>query len=267
MRNIVILVMVVVLGLAVMQCAFAAERAPAGSYLIYRATTVGELRDQIAKNPIVRSRYVRHFGKSAAELDKFLSRELALTSLKEPLRAKCWYIDKSGRQLIKTKLLPRGSMVFTTSDGKPLLSWSCGNPLRADLPTKLVKSSVQTISKQQIAKATPGDDVETKVLANPIETISTAVIAAVPAPVVVAALPIEAVPAMATIAAPAVSVAPFISAGGSSLGWLGMLGGVAAGVANAGGDRTIVPEPSSVVALSGMICLLPGAYRLSRRKK
>jgi len=259
MRYIIIVLAVPLLALSIAQCAGATERTPAGSYLVHRATTVGELRDQIAKNALVRSRYVRHFGASPAELDSYVS-GLALTSLKEPLRTKCWYIDKAGRQFVKTKLLPRGSMVFATSDGQPVLLWSCGNPVRADLPKTLVKSWTQTTH----AAATQAEDKpETKVLANPMEIASTAVVAAPPAPALAAALPVASPPVLATVAAPAVSAPPILA---GSLGVLGLLGGVAL-APKSGGTPPTVPEPSSLVALASMLCLLPGACRISRRRR
>jgi hypothetical protein len=246
MRHCLTFIAAVFLGSVVAQCVQAAERTPPGSYLVYRATTVGELRNQVAKNAVVRARYIRHFGVSPTELDSFFADELCLVSLKEPLRTKCWYVDKSGRQVIKTKLLPRGTMVFATINGKPVLSWSCGNPLRADLPMTLVKPSTEKP--------------ETKVLPS-VETISTAVVMAPPAPAVVSALPVTTPPVLATVAAPAVSAPPIIA---GSAGILGLLGGIAF---KSGGHTPNIPEPSSFVMLGSLLAMLPGAYRLSRRRR
>lgn len=264
MYRFVIAVVSALLAVGAPRGASAAERTPPGSYLIYRATTVGELRNQVAKNVVVRSRYTRHFGVSTAQLDSFLANNLSLVSLREPLRTKCWYIDRAGRQSVKTKLLPRGTMVFATPSGQPVLSWSCGNPLRADLPVGTVKSSRETTAK-------PAAEPEVKVLPNPMETISTAVVAAPPAPLAASALPVAAAPVLASAAAPAVSMPPVLSTssfGGIEL--LGLLGGAAFAVR--GGDHpspppAVVPEPSGLAAIFGLLVTLPGALCLRVKKR
>lgn len=252
------------LAMSTMQSAQGAERTPPGSYLVYRATTVGELRNQVAKNAVVRSRYTRHFGVSPAQLDTFLANDLSLVSLKQPLRTRCWYIDKSGRQSVKTKLLPRGTMVFATASGQPVLSWSCGNPLRADLPMTMAKPSKQTTAK-------PAAEPEIKVLPNPMETISTALVAAPPAPIAASALPVAAPPVLATVAAPAVSAPPILSAASfGGLEILGLLGGAALAIGGGGGHSSpsvVIPEPSSLVAVAGFLVTLPAAYRLTRKRR
>ena len=243
--------------------ASASERTPPGSYLPYRVTTVGQLRAQVDSNPVVQSRYTRHFSTSPAELDRLLESNLKLVALKEPLKTKCWYIDKTGRVSAKTKLLPRGSMVFATKSGEPLLEWSCGNPLRAELPKVITKtkSSVETLAPQKV---------ETKVLANPIETISTAVITAPPAPAVVSVLPVTTPPVLATIAAPAVSMPPILGAASSfGAGWLGVLGaagGIAAGLSGGGGGNHVIPEPTSFVVLGSALFAMTGIWKIRRRR-
>jgi len=251
------------LAVSATQGAQAAERTPPGSYLVYRATTVGELRNQVAKNVVVRSRYTRHFGVSPAQLDSFFANDLSLVSLKEPLRTRCWYIDRAGRQSVKTKLLPRGTMVFATASGEPVLSWSCGNPLRADLPVGVVKPSKETAVK-------PAAEPEVKVLPNPMETISTAVVAAPPACVAASALPVAAPPVLASALAPAVSMPPILSTasfGGIEI--LGLLGGAAFAIRGGGHSPppAVIPEPSSAAAVVGFLVVLPGACRFSRKKR
>ncbi len=259
MNRILVFIVGASLMMVVTGCAWAAERTPAGSYLVYRATTVSDLRDQVAKNAAVRSRYLRHFHVSPADLDSFFADELSLVALKEPLRTKCWYIDKAGRQLIKTKLLPRGTMVFATANGQPVLSWSCGNPLRAELPVVMVKPSMETTPKPPVVSP-ESENPDIKVLPS-VETITNALVMAPPAPAVVSALPVATPPVLATIAAPAVSAPPIIL--GSSL--LGLLGGIA--LAGSSHPPPSVPEPSSLMALAGLLVMLPGVYRVSRRRR
>jgi len=239
--------------------ALALERTPPGSYLVYRVATVDELRDQVAKNPVVRSRYMTHFGVSAAELDASFANNLTIVTLKQPLRAHSWYIDDAGKILLKTKFLPKGTMVFATKDGKPLLIASCGNPLMSQLPAEVVKTMAQS--------ETPPD---TKVLASPMETISSALVTAPPALEVLSVLPVEAPPVLASIAAPAVSLPPFITSSSSlGAGWLGLLGAIGAlagGAGGGGGGGGVVPEPSSFIVLGSALCMIPGLYHIRRRR-
>lgn len=223
------------------------ERTPAGSYLVYRATTVSQLRQQLATNKVVQARYSSHFGLSPQELDQFIENNLQLVALKSPLLAETYYINRSGKPVARKKILPTGTMVFATADGQPVLSWSCGNPLRPNLPKQVVQNPM---------------DVQTKVLAAPVETITSAVVAAPPAPLVVGIAPIEAAPALAFVSAPAVSMPPLIS-GLGSLGALGALGGL---VFAKSASHTPVPEPSSLAAMCLALGSLPAMYRLRRRK-
>lgn len=257
MRVILAFLTVLILLAAFAPFASALERTPPGSYLEYRATTVGELRSQVSNNKIVQARYASHFGIPAAQLDKALLSKLTLIALKQPLRTRSWYISKSGKALVRVKLLPRGTMVFAMR-GEPVLAWSCGNPLGASLPTNLVKATAETVS--------PKSGVETKVLASPVETISTAVIAAPPVPAVAAILPVETPPVLASIAAPAISIPPVISSniGGGWLAALGGLGGIAASFKK--DDHPTVPEPSNLVAIGSLLAMMPVACRFRRQK-
>lgn len=250
---------------SVASAVLAVEKTPPGSYLVYRATTVTQLRNEVAKVAVVRTRYSGHFGVSPEKLDGFFAANLTLTSLKQPLRAQCWYIDRAGRECVKTKLLPRGTMVFATKSGEPLLAWSCGNPLRTELPTTLTKASSSTLVASK-----PKTPLEVKVLANPIETISTAVVTAPPAPAVVSVLPVEAPPVLASIAAPAVAMPPiFASASQFGAGWLGAIGGLG-GIAGSirGRNDTFHPTPevSGFAMLGSLMAFMPVAYRVRKRR-
>lgn len=267
MRVLLVILTVLILTGANCAIALALERTPPGSYLIYRATSVAELRSQVANNPVVRSRYSKHFGLSPAELDKYLADNVTLVALKQPLRTQCWYIDKSGKTSVKTKLLPRGTMVFATKAGVPLLSWSCGNPLKPELPQKVAMKPLLEIKPPEPA-------VETKVLANPIETISTAVVTAPPATEITSILPLEAPPVLESIAAPAVSMPPIITSsrggGGGLLGLLGGLGALAGalgGGGGGGGGGGVIPEPSSFIALGSCLALFPVAFGIRRKRR
>ena len=206
----------------------------------------------MATNKLVQARYSKHFGLSPKDLDKFIADNLELVALKSPLLVETYYINRFEKITAKKKLLPTGSMVFATKDGEPVLTWSCGNPLRPNLPPEVkVKSHTDGIT-----------NVQEKVLAAPVEVISNAVVAAPPAPSVVGIAPIEAAPALSFVSAPAVSMPPLIS-GLGSLGALGALGGL---VGFINGPKYNVPEPSSIAAICMGLGVLPAMYRLRRRK-
>ena len=244
MRILLGLLTILILMSAAASVATAMERTPPGSYLVYRATTVGELRQQLATNKLVQARYSKHFGMSPQQFDKFIAANLQLVALKAPLLVETWYINRFDKVTTRKKLLPTGTMVFATKTGEPVLTWSCGNPLRPDLPEIKVKAD------------TP---LQTKVLASPVETITSAIVTAPPVPAIVSIAPVEAAPALAFVSAPAVSMPPLIA----GLGALGALGGL---VGFSKGPTYAVPEPSSIAVIGMGLSLLPAICRLRRRK-
>ena len=283
---------------AAMPGAYAREKTPAGSFLQYRATTVSELTSQVSSDSAVRSRYAKHFSISSDLVSDYFAKNIKLVTLKAPVKAQTWYVGKDAKVYQKTKLLPKGTLVFATKEGEPVLMWSCGNPLRASLPVYYAEKP-KTQNKAGAAAGavvaakdtgntpatTPSDDVqvmaqdsvadqlvETKVLANPVETVAAATIAAPPAPAAIAAVPaVAAPPAAAAVAVPSVAVAPAVAAGAKfGLGWLGALGGLAGALAlNGGGSSSPavapVPEPTALVALG--MGLMAAPFALRRRRK
>lgn len=239
------------------------ERTPVGSFLVYRTTTVNDLRYQVMNNPVVRERYTKHFGVSASELVRYFADNVELVSLKEPLKTRAWYIDRNSRIFVKTKLFPRGTMVFATKDGEPLLAWACGNPLRADLPKSVVAKAISKPAAATLSSM----DAETKVLANPVETITAAAVTSLPAPAEISVLPVAAPPVGAELIAPEVAIAPVVAAG-SSFGWLGLLGGLFAIPHDNPNPNPPVPEPSTLIALGTALAFAPiGMIKLSRGRR
>lgn len=256
---------------------FAAQSTPPGSYLKYSVSSVDELREQVASDSLLRNRYSLHFGVSPEALDEYFSTNLQLITLKQPLKTQCWYVDKKGRTHVKTKTLPKGTKVFATKAGKPVIQASCGNPLRTDLPDRVsTKSVTETIQSENAAAAMapPAPEVETMVLPAPEEVITTAVVMAPPAPAAAATLPIMAPPVMQPIAASAVSIAPIaaVAAAGAGagsvlgvLGGLGAVAGLAGGGGGGGSHAPSVPEASSLLALLGGLGAMPLVFKLRRK--
>lgn len=252
MSRVSVLLLTTIILLAVAASAsLGLERTPSGSFLVYRTTTVNDLRYQVMNNPVVRERYTKHFGVSASELMKYFADNVELISLKMPLKTKAWYVDKKNRVFVKTKLFPRGTMVFATKDGEPLLAWACGNPLRASLPKSVVAKAVL----KPAASTLSSSEAETKVLANPVETITAAAVTSIPATAEISVLPVAAPPVGAELIAPEIAIAPAIA--GPSLGWLGLLGGLFALPQSDPNPNPPVPEPATLLALGTGLALAP----------
>ena len=235
--------------LAATSAAVASERTPPGSFLRDRATSIEQLSGQVAKNAAVRVRYARHFGVSPDELGQYFSENLELVTLKAALKTSTWFVGKGGKVYRKTKLYPKGTMVFATKDGKPLLVLSCGNPLRANLPLKIKE-------KPAMPAAT--------IVKPMVETVAAPAITAAPAPAVAAATPIAAPPPIGNFAVPPVAVPPPLGHK-FGLGWLLPL----VGLFRSTPTPNPVPEPSTLMAMGMGLSLVPvlGRFRRSRPRR
>jgi hypothetical protein len=210
----------------------ARKTTPPGSFIRQRANTVSELASVVERDPLARARYAKHFGRSADTVVNFIKNQLRLTTVKARTKTYCWYVGKNGQIRRKVKVLPAGALVFATKDGKPIIAWSCGNPLTSALP----------------------DTIEAKVLPNPPEVV-TAALESTPELLVEEAVAQEvaALPTIETLAG--LPLSPLLPSNSSSFGWIGALGGLVGGLAvggdSDGGNDTIVfvPEPSGVATL------------------
>lgn len=285
-------------ALSLSPCASLARQAtPPGSFLRYRAATVQELLAQVSSDQVVRNRYARHFGIRPDQVRAALGDALRLTSLSKSTKVRSWYVGKSGRLYVKSKLLPKGTRVYVGADGKPMLAWSCGNPLRTDIPRRAAKKEpAASPTVGQAASAASGDveaapapqspeasamadapdgelPVETRVLPGPVETVGIEPLSAVPGfvemaePVVVAqAVPAAGVPAVA-------SYTPAVTAGGMGVSSIAGIAGVLAGLAavaireNSSSPplQPPVPEPSGLAVMAAGA--LAAAWTVRRRNR
>jgi hypothetical protein len=104
-------------------------RTERNSFLNRHANSVTELINQIRKDPEVRARYERHFGKSANEIIADFSK-LRLGKLAKA--GKYWVYNVDDEGVVNAKLLDlkAGTPVFFDAQGRPVLKKSCGNAMK-----------------------------------------------------------------------------------------------------------------------------------------
>ncbi|MHB9038238.1 MAG: hypothetical protein ACYC64_16400 [Armatimonadota bacterium] len=242
--------------------AYAAQRADPGSFLVYKADSVGAFVNEIQANKTVTARYARHYGTSPDKLGTYFLENLQIKTLQKPYRTTVYYISKGNVIKQKVRVLKAGSRVFVGPDGLPLLEWRCGNPLGTKLPP-----APKRLTK---AKTNPAPDTGSPAPDWAVAPAPVLEIAAQAAEALPQAVPIAATPALALQnAVPAIggafAVPPSLLMLGGALPML--LGGVSVRTHS---EAPVVPEPMSLVALtmgtSGVFLYSSHARRLRRRK-
>jgi hypothetical protein len=253
---------------------------PAGSFISQRAVSVAELVRQVRKDPIARQRYAKHFGIASKTVAAYFERNLKLVSIKKPLRATVWYVGKKGVIHTKTKLFPKGTAVFVDRAGRPVLVWSCGNPLAKKLITPNVAKEKVKGAPLEVLGAVPVDEtlipspeaktptpIEELVKPAPIETVGTP-----PLDILPEIIPL--VPAAVLTELPAILIG---GGGGPSwtnaliLGSIPIIGSIFGGSGGnggggGGGDESLVPEPVTLLGF-GLPLLMVGLGKLRRMRK
>lgn len=108
---------------------------PPASFLNYHVSTVGELSQQVALDPLVRARLARHFHRTEPDMAAYVRENLTLTRLPKAGVYRVACVTPSGREYSITERLAAGTPVFaSTRTGKPILKLACGNPLVSSLP-------------------------------------------------------------------------------------------------------------------------------------
>jgi len=255
---------------------------PPGSFVSHRVVSLAQLVQQVRKDSVVRVRYAKHFGIAPQAVADYFS-NLRLVSLKRPLRATVWYVGKKGLIHTKTKLLPKGTAVFADRMGRPVIVWSCGNPL----VKKLIKPNVEKVSAKAPPQATVDKAPVREVLAPPVEATPPTTIEEL-----VKAAPIETVgappvdilpelspemPAAALEEFPTISIgggsSPFLSAALVLTGSVPVVGSLTSGGGSrrgggGGGDVDVVPEPATLVGFGiPMIMVGIGSLKPLRRRR
>jgi hypothetical protein len=111
------------------------------SFLMYQVDSTSELVAALKADPALRQRYARHFGIPQDHIVDFVNNALVPYKLPEARTVSVYGVTKSGRIYPVRTRLAKGTKVWATRSGVPILKWLCANPLVKTLPgTKLAKA-------------------------------------------------------------------------------------------------------------------------------
>ena len=242
-----------------------AARMPKGSFLRAHVTSVSQLVAQVTEDAIVAARYAKHFRTPRNSVVEYFEDNLRAGRLRSDFETTVYTISERTDAVALKKVLPKGSYVFVTSNGQPLLEASTGNPLLDYLPLPTIAapsgagSAMASVSGSAPDAAAGG--VVTKVLGESAVEVGT--VSADPAALASAsslAVAGPAVDVVASIPAGAIGDLPFaLPSAGKILPIVAAVGGVAA-LAGGGGsaptsfgppnDESPVPEPAGLAVLA-----------------
>ncbi len=223
-----------------------------------------ELVGMLRRNPALRRNYARHFGIPESRVVQFVKEALVPYTLPKDRSVQTYGLTKTGSIYPVQVRLKKGTRVWATRSGTPVLKWLCSNPVTTKLPgTDLKRAAVAPVDKApsavRVASLGPTipDEPDGDLLPAPATPEAPPVLVA-DVPEVVAP---ETLVGDASAAAPAIAF-PSGSSGGRVpiLPLAGLVGYVAATSGGGGSSLTpvnAVPEPGAValMAIGGLLGL------------
>lgn len=109
---------------------------PAGrdAFMPLPSTTASDLARRLQADPKLLNAYAKHFGVDAKRIPAFVKDALVLRPLTKAKAVVTYGRTPTGQVYPVRQILPAGSLVWMTRDGKAWLKWKCTNPLGRDLP-------------------------------------------------------------------------------------------------------------------------------------
>lgn len=98
------------------------------------STTSADLARRLKADPKLLNAYAKHFGVDAKRIPAFVKDALVLRPLSKAQAVVTYGRTPSGHVYPVRQMLPAGSQVWMTRDGKAWLKWKCTNPLGTTLP-------------------------------------------------------------------------------------------------------------------------------------
>ena len=98
------------------------------------STTSADLARRLKADPKLLNAYAKHFGVDAKRIPAFVKDALVLRPLSKAQAVVTYGRTATGHIYPVRQVLPAGSQVWMTRDGKAWLKWKCTNPLGTTLP-------------------------------------------------------------------------------------------------------------------------------------
>lgn len=104
------------------------------SFIAKNVSSPAGLAQHIKSDPRVARRYEKHYGIDAQWLAEYISKNLRATTLQRAETFTVYHVKEDGKVYPKRIQFKKGTAVFSTVKGNPVMKVSCGNPLSTSLP-------------------------------------------------------------------------------------------------------------------------------------
>jgi hypothetical protein len=232
------------------------QHRPAGpdAFLNYQVSSTSELVAELQAKPGLRRRYARHFGVSESRVIEFVKNALVPYRLPASRTVLAYGVNRSGAIYAVRTRLPKGTRVWATRSGEPVLKWLCANPLTRVLPGTRLASGPRP-SRLPVAGRAPTLAPLAPFTAEIVPPEIPPVLAPPPVSFTLIPPPVvpEVLPPPVTPTAAGRPNAAFLLPLGLALGFA--LPGSSTGSAGGNVNPPPIPELSTMVSLGAFLCL------------
>jgi len=242
------------------------------AFLHYQVDSTDELVTALRENEGLRRRYARHFGIPENRVVDFVKNALVPYRLPESRKVTVYGVTRSGMIYGVHTRLKKGTKVWATRSGVPVLRWACANPLIKVLPgTQLALAPRPTRPRPRPVVANVPK--LASAVSNELPPAPLPLTAPVAPPINTNALAAPMPPAIGVATAPAPAIAA-VSHGGPGIGSIlipiGIIIGTTIGHTGGGGSNVtpppvIIPEPGTLSLILG--AALPAIGITTRRRR
>jgi hypothetical protein len=125
------------------------------AFLHYQVDSTDELITALKNNPTLRRNYAHHFGIAEDQIVDFVKRTLVPYHLPTGRTVTTYGVTKTGHIYPVHTFLKKGTLVWATRSGLPVLKWACANPLTKNLPGTLLASQPKPTQGHQMTHRAP----------------------------------------------------------------------------------------------------------------